>query len=54
MCEYHSKINDKLNIFIEKNKIPNILFHGPSGSGKKTILNKVVLLAIIGFEFIIL
>jgi DNA polymerase III delta prime subunit len=42
MCEYHSKINDKLNIFIEKNKIPNILFHGPSGSGKKTILTKFI------------
>ena len=42
MCDYHSKINNKLNIFIKNKKIPNILFHGPSGAGKKTILNTFI------------
>ena len=28
----------KLDFFIEKKRIPNIIFHGPSGSGKKRML----------------
>jgi DNA polymerase III delta prime subunit len=32
-------IKNLLNGFIDNNKIPNILFHGENGSGKKTILN---------------
>jgi DNA polymerase III delta prime subunit len=35
----HTKINNKLEEFIKSNNIPNIIFHGPSGSGKRTILN---------------
>lgn len=34
----HKDIKDKLNYFIKMKKIPNIIFHGPCGSGKKTIV----------------
>jgi DNA polymerase III delta prime subunit len=34
----HENIKNLLNGFIKNNKIPNILLHGESGSGKKTIL----------------
>ena len=41
----HKTIHTKLNYFIEIAKIPNIIFHGPNGSGKRTIvhsfLNKI-------------
>lgn len=33
---------EKLNTFIINNKIPNILFYGENGSGKKTILNNFI------------
>ena len=36
--EIHNDIKNKLNYFKEKNKIPNIIVHGPVGSGKKTVL----------------
>lgn len=43
--DIHKHIYERLNIFYEKNNIPNIIFHGSSGSGKKTIvyhfLNKI-------------
>ena len=35
----HQNIHNKLNFFINENKIPHIIFYGPSGSGKRTILN---------------
>lgn len=35
----HQPIIDKLEYFHQNHKIPNILFHGPSGSGKKTIVH---------------
>ena len=38
----HENIKKKLNIFIEKETIPHIVFHGPSGSGKRTILNYLI------------
>jgi hypothetical protein len=42
---HHIKIHQKLEFFLSANKIPNIIFHGPSGTGKKTIvynfLNKI-------------
>lgn len=38
MIKIHKKINEKLNYFIEAKKIPNIVFYGPSGSGKRTII----------------
>ena len=33
-----SSIEEKLNYFIETNEIPHIIFHGSSGTGKKTIV----------------
>ena len=38
----HKDIINKLKYFIEIKKIPNILFHGPSGSGKRTIVYKFI------------
>jgi len=35
----HTNVYDKLNCFYKSGKIPHIIFHGYSGSGKKTILN---------------
>lgn len=35
----HDDIHSKLQYFISTKKIPNIIFHGESGSGKRTILN---------------
>ena len=41
----HEHIYNRLDVFYEKKNIPNIIFHGSSGSGKKTIvynfLNKI-------------
>jgi hypothetical protein len=34
----HEDITKKLGTFIDNKKIPNLIFHGTSGSGKKTIL----------------
>ena len=34
----HQNIIKKLENFIENKKIPNLIFHGSSGSGKKTVL----------------
>jgi GTPase SAR1 family protein len=38
----HENIKEKLNYFHELHRIPNILFHGPSGSGKRTIVNEFI------------
>ena len=35
----HQNIHSKLDFFIKENKIPHIIFYGPSGSGKRSILN---------------
>ena len=41
----HTNILHRLDFFLQTNKIPHIIFHGPSGSGKRTIvydfLNKI-------------
>ena len=37
---YHPDIYKKLNDFIDSRQIPNIIFHGEHGSGKKTILDE--------------
>jgi len=39
MLDIHKNIKNKLNDFIDKKKIPHIIFHGDSGSGKRHILN---------------
>lgn len=36
----HKNINEKLDYFYKSNKIPHIIFHGSSGSGKRTIVNQ--------------
>jgi len=33
---------EKLDYFYKMHKIPNIIFHGPSGCGKRTIVNKFI------------
>ena len=38
----HQDIYEKLNHFRIINKIPNIIFHGPCGSGKSTIVEKFI------------
>ena len=38
----HENIREKLNYFQEIHKIPNILFHGPTGSGKRSIVNEFI------------
>ena len=38
----HSNIVSKLKYFQEIHKIPNIIFHGPSGSGKRTIVHNFI------------
>jgi DNA polymerase III delta prime subunit len=34
----HENINEKINYFLSTKNIPHIIFHGPSGTGKKTIV----------------
>jgi DNA polymerase III delta prime subunit len=38
----HQTIKEKLNYFHEIHKIPNIIFHGPTGSGKRSIVSEFV------------
>ena len=40
--DIHKDIIDRLQVFITNKKIPNIIFHGPMGSGKRTLLNKFI------------
>lgn len=39
----HISLNEKLSYFIKTKQIPNIIFHGDSGSGKRTIVNQFLL-----------
>jgi DNA polymerase III delta prime subunit len=39
MSLLHENIYNKLDYFYKNNKIPHIIFHGSSGSGKRTIMN---------------
>ena len=36
--ESHKSLRNKLNLMITNKKIPHIIFHGPSGSGKRELL----------------
>ena len=38
----HQNIKEKLDYFHSIHKIPNIIFHGPTGSGKRTIVNEFI------------
>jgi hypothetical protein len=40
--DIHKNIHNKLEVFIENRKIPNIIFYGPHGSGKSFILNQFI------------
>jgi len=40
--DIHKNIKEKLNYFFFIHKIPNIIFHGPSGSGKRSIVNDFI------------
>ena len=40
--DIHSNITEKLDYFIKQKKIPNIIFHGVSGSGKNHIVNEFI------------
>jgi DNA polymerase III delta prime subunit len=40
MISIHEDTLEKLKGFYENRSIPNIIFHGPSGSGKRTLLGK--------------
>lgn len=42
LLNIHKNIKEKLNYFHTSQKIPNILFHGQSGTGKYTIVNEFV------------
>ena len=38
----HQSIIEKLKHFHKNRKIPNIIFHGESGNGKRTIVNDFI------------
>jgi hypothetical protein len=38
----HASIVHRLDEFITKNQIPHIIFHGPSGSGKQTLVREFI------------
>ena len=38
----HQNIKEKLNNFIKSKKIPNIIFYGPPGGGKRTIVRNFI------------
>jgi|TARA_B110000285_G_scaffold233571_1_gene307785 DNA polymerase III delta prime subunit len=38
----HTKIYEKLDYFHKSNKIPHLIFHGESGSGKRYIVDKFI------------
>ena len=42
MLNIHQSIKDKLEYFQKNHKIPNIIFHGPSGCGKRTIVSEFI------------
>ena len=42
IISYHPEIKSKLDFFIQTGKIPNIIFHGASGSGKRTIVDNFI------------
>jgi hypothetical protein len=44
MCDENlNTLNERLKYFLLMKQIPNIIFHGSSGSGKRTIVNKFLL-----------
>ena len=39
----HTHLKKKLKMMINNKKIPHIIFHGPSGSGKRQLLEDFIL-----------
>lgn len=37
--DIHCEIKAKLNMFVEKGQVPHLIFHGPSGGGKRTLVH---------------
>lgn len=42
ISQMHQEIYGKLNYYFENKRVPNILFYGPPGSGKKTIVENFI------------
>lgn len=42
VIKFNDAIKNKLDFFLESKKIPNIIFHGTSGCGKRTIVNDFI------------
>jgi DNA polymerase III delta prime subunit len=42
MLSIHADIQERLESFRENQNVPHILFHGPSGSGKRTLVNAFI------------
>lgn len=42
MASLHPEIDSKLDTLLADNKIPNIIFHGPAGAGKRILVNKFI------------
>jgi DNA polymerase III delta prime subunit len=42
MLNIHQNIKEKLDFFYTSHKIPNLLFHGTTGSGKRTIVSEFI------------
>ena len=42
LLDIHNSIKEKLDYFYDIKKIPHIIFHGPSGTGKNTLLNNFI------------
>jgi hypothetical protein len=42
MLQIHTDIQERLDAFRLNQNVPHILFHGPSGSGKRTLVNNFI------------
>jgi replication factor C subunit 3/5 len=42
MIPIYKNVSERLDAFYNSNKIPHIIFHGPSGSGKRTIVHDFI------------
>ena len=40
--DFHKEIKEKLHYFITNGKIPNLIFHGKHGSGKRTLVKEFI------------
>ena len=40
--DIHKNIVEKFNYFVDNKKTPNIIFHGPTGGGKRTLASKLI------------